>query len=294
MSPEIVHAVLHCALNTTDRAAAGSLYEQLEMNVVMRVNGNGLDGGPVGIPGPTDSQVSFIYDHRGPRVATAIELQEWTKPATSGEACGPSEVGVQALGFHVPSTSDAVERLVSGGAVRLERAAPGAVDAVVLDKDGVTIELMADADVAAPELRYLRMLCGDLEHTVPWYAAIGFSPLGKRRRVVWTEGGGTAVETTEQRMRVAGPPTLDLHLTADPRSVTGQKAHVAANHRGLFRIALAVRDVAAAVETARRELGLQCLDPTLMLLPGSSLGGVTVSTLLDPDGVMLEFVERDI
>jgi len=294
MSSGIVHAVLHCALNTSDRASASSLYEGLEMKVVMRVDGDGLEGGPLGIPGPTDSQVWFIYDRRGPRVATAVELQEWTSPATTGSAYGPFDVGVQALGFHVPSVADAVDRLVRAGATKAERAAIGSVDAVVVDGDGVTIELVADADLKAPELRYLRMICDDLDRTVAWYSSIGFSASGDKRSLTWKEADGSVAEAVEQRMGVAGPPTLDLYLTADPRTTRGQRAHVAANHRGIFRIALAVRDEAVAVDRARNELGLDCLDPTLMLLPGSSLGGVTVSTLRDPDGVMLEFVERDI
>src|SRR5579859_512179 len=125
MSNGIVHAVLHCNLNTTDRAGASSLYEGLQMRIVMRVDGDGLDGGPLGIPGPTDSQVWFVYDRRGPRVGTAIELAEWTSPPTTGEVYGPWDVGVQALGFHVPAVPDVVERLVGGGATRVERAALG-------------------------------------------------------------------------------------------------------------------------------------------------------------------------
>jgi catechol 2,3-dioxygenase-like lactoylglutathione lyase family enzyme len=66
---------------------------------------------------------------------------------------------------------------------------------------------------------------------------------------------------------------------------------MAANHRGLFRMAMAVPDVRAAVAAARAA-GVDASDATFVPLPGTPLGGLWVSFFRDPDGVMVEFVER--
>jgi hypothetical protein len=57
-------------------------------------------------------------------------------------------------------------------------------------------------------------------------------------------------------------------------------------------MALAVPDVRAAVEAARRSDYIEASDATLIPLPGTPLGGLWVSFFRDPDGVMVEYVER--
>jgi hypothetical protein len=59
-------------------------------------------------------------------------------------------------------------------------------------------------------------------------------------------------------------------------------------------MALAVPDVRAAVGAARRSGGIEASDPSFIPLPGTPLGGLWVSFFRDPDGVMVEYVERSV
>jgi catechol 2,3-dioxygenase-like lactoylglutathione lyase family enzyme len=84
---------------------------------------------------------------------------------------------------------------------------------------------------------------------------------------------------------------FELRLSTWPGTDRRGRAHHDANHRGLFRIALAVEDVRAAAAEAAAA-GFDVGEPTYIELPGTPLGGLWVAFLRDPDGVMVEFVER--
>jgi len=59
-------------------------------------------------------------------------------------------------------------------------------------------------------------------------------------------------------------------------------------------MALAVPDVRVAVEAARQSGVIEASDASFIPLPGTPLGGLWVSFFKDPDGVMVEFVERSL
>jgi hypothetical protein len=69
-------------------------------------------------------------------------------------------------------------------------------------------------------------------------------------------------------------------------------AYPDANHRGLFRMALAVDEVAAARAELDPDLLHRIDDPVWCEMPGTPLGGLKVQFLKDPDGVTVELVER--
>lgn len=288
-----VGGVLHCKLNVRSLAAAVPVYEALGLTVRMRSRAAGQDSTSLGLPRLTDSEAWFLYDHRGGRGAPALELVEWTDPPTVGEAYGhPGEVGMQALGFAVPNTAEAVERVVEAGAtVRL--GGPDRVDATVVDVDGVALEL-TDADVPAGTFRYARLVCADPAATAIWYSGLGFEPTGAAQTRGWaTADGGVpvgGVDVREESRAVVGPPGLELRLNGWPGETGDGRAHAAPNHRGLFRMALAVPDARAAVEAAR-DGGVEVGDPSWIPLPGTPLGGVWMAACRDPDGVLVELVE---
>jgi catechol 2,3-dioxygenase-like lactoylglutathione lyase family enzyme len=126
----------------------------------------------------------------------------------------------------------------------------------------------------------------NLEASVRWYGLIGFEPADRYDDVKVEEG---VVSVASLRPRA--DPSLSLELTAwSSPEVTGSPIGPA-NHVGIYRIALAVDDVAAA----RAELAAVLPDvpePIWVPLPGTKLGGVTVLFLTDPDGVVVELVER--
>jgi catechol 2,3-dioxygenase-like lactoylglutathione lyase family enzyme len=245
----------------------------------------------MGLGDTTTSEAWFLYDARGGRGAPAVELVEWIAPKTSGEAYGhPGEVGMQALGFDVPDVSAAVRAATAQGA-RPRPGGPAGVGATVLDADGVALEL-SPAPVESPVLRYSRIVCADLERSARWYGLLGFDPVGPEGTILW-ESAGEEAEVVEQRLWLAGPAPLELRLTAWA-SHPAAAAHSQANDRGLFRMALAVPDVRVAVEAARQSGAIEASDASFIPLPGTPLGGLWVSFFRDPDGVMVEYVERSL
>jgi len=282
---------LHCNLNVRALASAVGVYEALGLRVKMRSRAEGQDATAMGLAGSTTSEAWFLYDARGGRGAPAVELVEWIAPKTSGEAYGhPGEVGMQALGLDVPDVSDAVRAAAAQGA-RPRPGGPAGVGAVILDADGVALEL-SPAAVESPILRYARIVCANLERSAHWYGMLGFDPIGTENTIHW-DHAGEAADVIEQRLSLAGPAPLELRLTTWP-SRPPSTAHSRASDRGLFRMALAVPDVRVAVEAARQSDTIDASDASFIPLPGTPLGGLWVSFFKDPDGVMVEYVERSL
>jgi catechol 2,3-dioxygenase-like lactoylglutathione lyase family enzyme len=285
-----VSGAMHCNLNVRSMAAAVPVYEALGLTVRMRSHAEGADSTAMGIPRGTDSDAWFLYDHRGGRASPAVELVEWTDPVTAGDTyAAPHEVGMQALGFDVPSVPDAAAAAVGAGATRRE-GGPDGVDAVVADVDGVAVELTAAA-VPAATLRYVRVSCADLEATTRWYEQLGFAADTESAGPQSMRGPDGTTEVQERVLSLAGSSPLQLRLDRWPGTDPGDRAHLDANHRGLFRMAMGVPDARAAVDAAR-VAGVDASDATYIPLPGTPLGGLWVSFFRDPDGVMVEFVER--
>jgi catechol 2,3-dioxygenase-like lactoylglutathione lyase family enzyme len=283
-----VSGAMHCNLNVRSMAAAVPVYEALGLKVRMRSRAEGADSTAMGIPRGTDSDAWFLYDHRGGRASPAIELVEWTDPVTEGDAyASPDAVGMQALGFDVPSVDEAVAAVIAAGATAHD-GGPAGVGAVVTDADGVTIELTG-ADVPGATLRYVRMSCADLDATTRWYEQLGFAAGAARPLAMHGAQGSTEVQ--EREVSLVGSSPLQLRLNRWPGTGPADQAHLGANHRGLFRMAMGVPDVRAAVAAAR-DAGVDASDGTFIPLPDTPLGGLWVSFLRDPDGVMVEFVER--
>jgi len=284
--------VLHCNLNVVDVARAAAFYEQgLGMRVRMRSEAPAGDSTPMGIDGATHSVAWFLYDHRGGRESPAIELVQWLRPRTAGCAYDdPTAIGMQALGFAVPSVGEATAALVAAGAAPTGRTASvgdgASVDAELLDLDGVRLELTDEGSIAAPTLTRVRLSCADLDESAAWYAELGWGTVGDAAGIRWND------EPTNVVRRLSLPThPFELHLTAYAGSARREHAHQRGNDRGLFRMALAVDDVRAAYEEAQGPR-VQMGEPQYVPLPGTPLGGLWVSFFRDPDGVMVELVER--
>lgn len=290
-----VHSLLHCNINSTDLSKAAAFYEGLLGQVVgMRTTPEPVDGASLGLEGQSTTLVWFFYDARGPRSAPAIELMDWLDPRPVGTA--PAELhhaGLAAVGYVVPSLDDLRSQAVAAGyrvAADGEWPLGPAVQPVLrlLDADGVSVELREDPEhqVTSPLFSHLRLSVRDLDASVRWYGLIGFQPADRHDEVKVEEGAVSIAS-----LRPAADPSLSLELTAwSTPEVTGSPIGPA-NHVGIYRIALAVDDVAAA----RAELGGLLPDvpePIWVPLPGTRLGGVTVLFLKDPDGVVVELVER--
>jgi catechol 2,3-dioxygenase-like lactoylglutathione lyase family enzyme len=280
MTAAHVHSLLHCNLNSHDLHKAVPFYERaLGQSIGMRTTRSQTEGAALGVEGNPTTEVFFLYDHRGPRSAPAVEMMDWVDPAALGDA--PAEdnhLGLAAIGYAVPSLDAALVAVGEIGAPEGDTVTWPFRDGPTTfvrqrDLDGVVVELV-EADVPAPQFSHLRITVRDLDAAIAWYARIGFA-LQHRHE------GTPAVAS----LQAEGDPSLSVELTTWP-TVVGAPI-TPAFHVGLYRIALAVDDVQAAAA----ELG-DAPEPIWVPLPGTRLGGVTVLFLTDPDGLVVELVER--
>jgi len=142
------------------------------------------------------------------------------------------------------------------------------------------VELVA-ADVTSPLFSHVRLNCSDLDSSTEWYSQLGFTA---DHRVDSDELSNISLYAGDK-----APFSIELTQWRNPKPVGA--APPVANHGGLYRIALGVSDVTAARDELSREwAGLP--QPLWVELPGTTLGGVTVLFLRDPDNVVIELVER--
>jgi catechol 2,3-dioxygenase-like lactoylglutathione lyase family enzyme len=288
-----VHSLLHTNLNTVDVSAAAAFYaELLQLRPGMKTARTAADGRALGVAGTPVTECWFLYDHRGPRTAPAVEVLEWETPATVGaHPAEPHHIGISSLGYTVPSLSRAREQAARHGRpwaglpewpVRGSRVAA----ARTTDLDGVLIELI-ERPAEAPVFSHLRINVTDLDASVAWYEHLGFKA-GATERVA--EADDTVFSYAS--MVTDGDPSFSLELTQwqDPKG-TGLAASPA-YHRGLYRIALGVDDVNAAYGQLSATAAEPLPAPQFVELPGTRLGGVTVLFLRDQDGVVVELVGR--
>ena len=287
-----VHSLLHTNLNTVDVSAAAGFYaDVLDLRPGMKTARTAADGRALGVAGAPVTECWFLYDHRGPRTAPAVEVLEWETPATTGaHPAEPHHIGISSLGYAVPSIDLVRAKAARHGRPWTELAAwpvraSAKVAARTTDLDGVPIELIELAGVEAPVFSHLRINVTDLDASVAWYERLGFTPKATAR----SAKTGDAV-LSYASMITEGDPSFSLELTQWEDPKPAGVASSPAYHRGLYRIALGVDDVNAAYETLSADEPLTA--PEFVELPGTRLGGVTVLFMRDPDGVVVELVGR--
>lgn len=287
-----VHSLLHTNLNTADVAAAAAFYaDVLGLRPGMKTARTAADGRALGVDGAPVTECWFLYDHRGPRTAPAVEVLEWETPATIGEhPAEPHHIGISSIGFAVPSLEVVRGRAQALGRPWSELAnwpvrGHTARAARLTDLDGVLVEL-TERGGEAPVFSHLRINVTDPGASVGWYERLGFTAKSTGRVA---DTGGAALSYTSLVTEDDPSFTLELTQWEDPKG-TGLAA-TPAYHRGLYRIALGVDDVQGAYEAlAPGSPGLPA--PEFVELPGTRLGGVVVLFLRDPDGVVVELVGR--
>jgi len=295
--PQHAHAVLHCNLNTTDLDRAQSFYTaSFGLTERMRTVGVDSDATAMGLGPRTRSVTSFLYDRRGPRVAPAIELVGWTDPAvTPRQASGT--VGLAAIGYQTTDLRAVLDRVAAadGGQTRAESVADGLLvrgqscpAARVADPDGVTVEITETAvpagegndPAASSVISHERISCRDLDRSIDWYASIGWQANAR----------GDGIGGRWASLGLPADSSFSIELNEQPSAAGIDWINAAT--QGLYRMALAVEDVSLA----HAELvsgGLSGLrEPFFFPMPDTPTGGFTALFLHDPDGVVVELVER--
>jgi catechol 2,3-dioxygenase-like lactoylglutathione lyase family enzyme len=293
------HAVMHCNLNTVDIERSAQFHMAVfGLEPRMRSVSVGSDATPMGLSDDTASITTFLYDLRGPRSAPALELAGWSRPPTEPVRPEHRPSGFTALGYRVASLGIVMARLaalgitstpVPGGLPVRGEARPALR---FTDPDGVVFEVVEIAPAADDPRRvallsHERMRCTDLDRTVAWYERIGWRP---RDRGVGPDRVPTA------SLVLPEDPTFSLEIEQHPLPA-GATLLQAANSQGLYRIALAVDDVLAAHASLAAGGAVagafgRALEPATIPLPDTPTGGFTVLFLADPDGAVVELVER--
>lgn len=286
-----VRRFLHCNYNCRDIERLERFYAELfGLRAVMRSESTDDDGSAFGIYGPTSSNVSFLYDHRGGKTACSLELVQWTDPATFGSVYPePWYCGIQAVGYTAADLGATAAAAVALGGSELRR---GEGWVLLRDPEGVALEVLQGDGPS--EAKYLRVVCSDLERTAAWWGQLGFAeaPLAKVPGAAAWPGDGDHQVSAERGMVGTDDPSFGILLTTwsgpEPKGPTYAMPY----HQGLYRMALAVEDVSAAhaalyAADATRQL------PNVFHLEGTPLAaGLTIMFLRDPDGILVELVQR--
>jgi catechol 2,3-dioxygenase-like lactoylglutathione lyase family enzyme len=291
-APHHAHAVMHCNLNSVDVERAAAFYMAvLDLEPRMRSVSTDGDSTFMGLPATTASVTTFLYDRRGPRAAPALELVGWSSPATDPADPETLPPTFTAVGFRVADLRPVVARLAAIGATveRVERGASvrGSVWPALrtVDPDGVSVEVIevppAAGDPLTAAFSHERVRSTDLDRTAEWFGALG-----------WTvRARGTGSAAGQLSLVLPGDPTFSLEFTRLPPPAPGMPRR--ANTQGLYRMALAVEDVAAAHDAlvAGSAVG-EVPEPLFVPMPDTPTGGFTVLFLAGPDGAVVELVSR--
>jgi catechol 2,3-dioxygenase-like lactoylglutathione lyase family enzyme len=292
MSPVDVHRLLHTNYNCVDLDRLERWYTGvLAVDPVMRSTAPDEPGVAFGLRMRTSTRALFLYDHRGPRRTSSLELVQWISPPTVGSPYpDPWDHGIQSCAYAAPDL-DAVAR----AAVELGGDVVARDDQRLLlrDPERLWVEVYAGA-VERPEQRHLRVVVGDLDATTAWWGLLGFTegdPPPVPGPELWPHTDGRTI-TAERPLVATDDRTLSVLLTRWSGPEPEGPSYGAPFHQGLYRFALAVDDVWAAYETLRAQ-GLTAQPPCTFQLPGTKLtDGLTILFLRDPNGILVELVHR--
>jgi catechol 2,3-dioxygenase-like lactoylglutathione lyase family enzyme len=308
MSTPLVEArrFLHCCYCCPDSGVVSQFFtEGLGMNATMRTNGGKSDGSLLGIDGEVESDARFVYDRRGPRTSPAVEVQGWLGPPVEGEVYPAAHhVGFHAVGVAVPDVDGVVQALAGLGATVVGRTADadalfGSARAVVVRAaDGVLVDIVESAQHTSTDtdsrFHHMRLTCSDLEASLAWYEALGFSVVARHDSVEVSAGlfgGPTDGVVAVAQLRLPDEPfRLLLHQWLEPASYGHPYPN--ANHRGMYRAAVCVDDTRASYDTLTGEGFVFDAPPRVVTLTGTPVPDMWIAFLRDPDGFPVELVER--
>jgi catechol 2,3-dioxygenase-like lactoylglutathione lyase family enzyme len=291
-APVEVRRFLHCNYNCTDIEGLERFYVELfDLKPIMRGRGEDAEGVPFGIYDTTRASAVFLYDHRGGRRATSLELVKWELPETYGSVYPNAwNRGIQSAGYSAPDLDVIAAKAASLEGQVIRR---GSDWLLLRDPEGVAIEVIkADGPC---EARYLRIVVSDMTRTLAWWSQLGFADAPQLITLpandVWAGDDEHSV-SSERAMVGTDDPTFGIIFTTWSGSVPSGPTYALPYHRGLYRMAMAVDDVHAAY-AALHELGVPRQTPYTFQLPGTKLtDGLTILFIREPDGILVELVDR--
>ena len=134
----------------------------------------------------------------------------------------------------------------------------------------------------------------DLDRSLEWWGQLGFvdgaAHRGARQRDLAAQDGR---EITAERCIVGtDDDSFGIVFTTWSGPQPVGPTYAVPYHEGIYRMAMAVDDVHAAYETLL-EAGVPRVQPYTFQLPGTKLtNGLTILFIRDPDGILVELVDR--
>jgi catechol 2,3-dioxygenase-like lactoylglutathione lyase family enzyme len=279
---DLARRFLHVNLNTVDFDRAESFFvDHLGLDLRMRTDPDvPNDGQILGMSGEVRSETRFYYDSRGPRAGCAIEVIEWLDPPTEPNA-GTGSGGLAALGFLVADRSDVVEAMRGNGFDVIADDTTGSISdgpaTLVVGPDAVVVELGDLPAAATGDVQFagVRIDCADPKASLQFYKSVGFDQLSTDERICH-------VGLPED----AGSTRLCLAPITEPTMSVGKRP----NQQGLYRCALRVENTPRAIAATSDDIVIR--GPIWCPLPGTPIDGLNIAFMTDPDGVVIEYVER--
>jgi catechol 2,3-dioxygenase-like lactoylglutathione lyase family enzyme len=191
------------------------------------------------------------------------------------------------------SDIDAVAARSAKGGQVLHRADKGLL---LRDPEGVAVEVVG-VGTEPPEAHHLRIVCADVDRSVAWYEQLGLQAAPEATVAAGAELWEGALDgehalSREVAMAAGDDPTFSLIFTQWTGPPPAGPTYAMPFHQGLYRMAIAVDDVQAAYAFLR-EAGIARHPPYTFALPGTPITeGLTILFIRDPDGILVELVER--
>ncbi|MGD9794948.1 MAG: VOC family protein [Acidimicrobiia bacterium] len=290
--PVEVRRFLHCNYNCNDVGHLERWYQPLfDLKPIMRTATTGMDGTPFGIYDEVGSDTVFLYDHRGGRHSNSLELVQWTTPPTFGHPYpAPWYRGMQSVGYQVEDLEAVATRAVATGGTLVRRSA----DWLLLkDPEGVSVEVIRGEGPTT--FSTIRIVVSDMERTLGWWKQLGFTETDEVPFIPGAEAypdDGSHAVSEERAIVATDDPTFALIFTTFSGPIPEGPTYAMPYHHALYRMAMAVDDVKAST-AALDELGIPRQPYYTFALPGTKLtDGLTILFIRDPDGILVELVDR--
>lgn len=289
--------IYHVNSNCTDLERSARFYEALGLTRVLRTVPSAAQSGEAFGLAEVAWDAWMMHSDDG-MDGLSLDLLEWKQPAPSG---APSrldgEPGFNRLMITTPDLPATIERAVAaggvlvGGPVEVEAGPDRPVLAMMLDPDGVPVQLLA-ADRTS--IAQVVINCADLGASLEYYCDVmGLSAQHAPSEMRWThELFGTAADIDVRAAILTDGGsvfTVALVQWLDPAPGAGVRVR-AANELGLFRMAWSTSDCTAD-EAIVRAAGSTPLAPSAELSVGDDLPLLKVLFWPGPNGECLEVIE---
>jgi catechol 2,3-dioxygenase-like lactoylglutathione lyase family enzyme len=287
-----VRRLLHTNYNCVDLDALENWYTELfAVKAVMRSDSAATPGVAFGLQMDNAHRAAFLYDHRGARQTSSLELVSWVSPPTIGAPYpNPWDHGIQSCAYTVPNLDEVVRKVADIGGTAQRR---GESWLLLRDPEGLPVEVYL-AESKEAEQVHLRVVVDDLNEAERWWGRLGWTP-GPPPTVageqIWPADGERRI-VGERALVATDDPTLSILLTAWSGPPPVGPTYGAPFHQGLYRFAMAVDDVHEAYAALRAEK-LATQPPYTFQLPGTKITeGLTILFIREPNGILVELVNR--